>query len=83
MYHISYFRAGFHGLTYSIYGLNRGNLHCPEDLLYCHYSEPSKFLKEMEIVDIDILSNVSVIIIISALMHIATYLSLWVKLNKR
>lgn len=83
LYHISYFRAGFHGITYSMYGLNRSELYCPDVELYCHYTDPSKFLREMGIIDINIFSNVTIIIFICCILHCATYLSLWVRLNKR
>lgn len=80
MYHISYFRAGFHGVTYTMFGFNR-KLICPDD--YCHYADPSKFLGEMDIVNINLWGNMSVIIAVSSLVHIATYLTIWLKLNKR
>lgn len=83
LFHISYYRAGFQGIVYSIYGLNRRDLYCPEELYYCHYKEPIKFLQEMDIVDVDLVSNISVIVIIWSIMNAATYLTLWLKLNKR
>lgn len=83
MYQISYYRAGFQGIVYSIYGLNRPPLVCPKEQIYCHYSDPTNFLKEMDIIDVDLFSNMSVIVIICCLMHAATYLALWIKLNKR
>ena len=83
MFHVSYYRAGFQGIVYSIYGLNRQKLDCPEEALYCHYSDPTNFLKEMDIMDVDLVSNISVIVVIWCLMHAATYLTLWIKLNKR
>ncbi|XP_022899881.1 ATP-binding cassette sub-family G member 1 [Onthophagus taurus] len=83
MFHISYFRAGFQGLVYSVYGLPRPNLYCPETELYCHYLEPKKFLTEMEVIDINLWSNISFIIVVSFLMHVATYAAVWFKLHKR
>ncbi|KAL3266495.1 hypothetical protein HHI36_010665 [Cryptolaemus montrouzieri] len=83
IYSISYYRAGFHGIVYSIYGFHRSPLECPEEELYCHYSNPQKFLEEMGIVEVDLVSNISVIVAIWCLMHAATYLSLWFKLTKR
>lgn len=83
MFHFSYFRAGFQSLTYTIYGLPRPKLLCPADNIYCHYTEPTKFLNEMDIVDVNLWSNISYIVIISFLMHAATYAAVWYKLNKR
>lgn len=79
MYHISYFRAGFHGLLYSVY--YGRELPCTE--IYCHYKEPQKFLEEMEIIDVNLWANASVILATCGCVHIATYLALWLKLNKR
>lgn len=83
MYYLSYFRAGFHGLSYAVYGLPRPNLLCPSEDMYCHYVEPTKFLKEMDIVDINLWSNMTQIVAFSFIMHTATYFTLWRKLNKR
>ncbi|KAF2898941.1 hypothetical protein ILUMI_07234 [Ignelater luminosus] len=83
MFHISYYRAGFHGVVYSMYGYNRTDLECPEELLYCHYKHPTKLLREMGITDVNIYSNISLIVVISLVMHSLTYISLWLKLNKR
>nr|AEE63375.1 unknown [Dendroctonus ponderosae] len=83
LFTVSYFRAAFHGVVVSVYGFNRKDLYCPEEELYCHYADPSKFLKEMDIVNIDLVSNISMVLFIWCLMHTATYLTLWLKLNKR
>ncbi|KAI8422366.1 hypothetical protein MSG28_006226 [Choristoneura fumiferana] len=44
--YVSYLRYGLEGLINAIYGLNRPNLAC-DDELYCHYRYPSKFLNEI------------------------------------
>lgn len=83
LFHISFYRAAFQSVVYSLYGLGRGTLRCPEDEFYCHYQNPVKFLKEMDILNVDLVSNISVIVVIWCIMHAATYLALWLKLNKR
>lgn len=83
LYHLSYYRAGFHGVVVSVYGLNRTELACPEDLLYCHYALPTKFLKEMGIVNVDLSLNASLIVTITIVMHLLTFGALWLRLNKR
>ncbi|KAF5280008.1 hypothetical protein FQA39_LY05389 [Lamprigera yunnana] len=83
MFHISYYRAGFQGVVYGMYGLNRSKLECPEEFLYCHYREPKKILQEIGIDDVNIIENVVLIIFVGCLMHVLTYVSLWIKLNKR
>lgn len=83
VFFISYFRAAFQSIVYSMYGLNRNNLYCPFEEEYCHYQDPTKFLLEMDMVDIDLVTNIIVIVVVWCLMHAATYLTLWLRLNKR
>lgn len=83
MFHISYYRAGFQSVVYGMYGLNRSALECPEELLYCHYKRPEKIIQEMGIDDVNLGANISLIVFVGCLMHVLTYISLWVKLNKR
>lgn len=81
MFHISYFRAGFHSLLYTVYGSDRMDLLCDE--FYCHYKKPSKFLNEMEINDVNVVNNLVLILGIGVLMHLLTASALWCKLNRR
>ncbi|XP_034942024.1 ATP-binding cassette sub-family G member 1-like [Chelonus insularis] len=81
IFHISYFRAGFHSLIYAMYGFNRIDLKC--DDIYCHYKKPTKFLNEMEISDTNVMNNLVLIVGIGVLMHLLTASALWCKLNRR
>lgn len=81
LFHISYFRAGFHSLLYTVYGFDRMDLKCDE--FYCHYKKPTKFLKEMDIIDTNVVNNVILIVGIGVLMHLLTASALWCKLNRR
>lgn len=83
IFDISYFRAGFQSIVSTLYGFNRTKLFCPQDEEYCHYQDPTKFLDEMEMVDVGLLTNISLIVFFWSLMHVATYVTLWFKLNKR
>lgn len=83
IFFISYFRAAFQSVVYSVYGLDRGKLYCSPDNEYCHYQDPEHFLREMDIVDIDLVSNFILILCIGCIMYAATYLTLWLRLNKR
>lgn len=83
MFHISYYRAGFQSVVYGMYGFNRTALDCPDELLYCHYRQPQKILQEMGADDISLGANATLIVFVGCLMHVLTYISLWVKLNKR
>ncbi|CAF4835791.1 unnamed protein product [Pieris macdunnoughi] len=81
LHHISYFRAGFHLAVHSVYGFNRTKMHCSK--IYCHYITPSTFLKEMDMADIDVGSNIALVLSTTVLMHILTCTALWYRLNKR
>ncbi|KAM0736705.1 ATP-binding cassette subfamily G member 4 [Formica fusca] len=81
MFHISYFRAGFQSLLYTVYGFDRTDLKCDE--FYCHYKKPTKFLAEMDIVDVNVVNNLILILGIGVLMHLLTASALWCKLNRR
>lgn len=81
MFHISYFRAGFHSLVVTIYGFDRIDLKC--DDIYCHYKKPAKFLGEMEITDTNIMNNLVLIVGMGVVMHLLTASALWCKLNRR
>lgn len=86
LFHISYFRAGFHSLLVSIYGFNRKDLKCEdtkEIIAYCHYKKGQKFLSDMEIADTNVVNNLVLIIGIGVLMHLLTASALWCKLNRR
>lgn len=81
MFHISYFRASFQSLIYTMYGFDRMDLKCDE--FYCHYKKPTKLLAEMDIVDVNVVNNLILILGIGVLMHLLTASALWCKLNRR
>ncbi|XP_046664166.1 ATP-binding cassette sub-family G member 1-like isoform X1 [Homalodisca vitripennis] len=81
MYHLSYFRASFQGSFYSLYGFNRTTLICDE--FYCHYKNPTKFLKEMGFNNVNIEFDIKYILFCGVVFYILTIFSVWFKLNKR
>lgn len=86
MWHISYFRAAFHGIINTVYGMNRPYLVCPDTapLMYCHFTNPRIFLAEMlidEQQDLD--ENVALMGGVIVAMHVLTVMVLWLRLNKR
>ncbi|KAF7989927.1 hypothetical protein HCN44_008601 [Aphidius gifuensis] len=83
IFHISYFRAGFHSLIFTVYGFGRDKLACGESDQYCHYAQPVKFLEEMEIDQTNVVNNLVLIIGVGVLMHLLTASALWCKLNRR
>ncbi|XP_062548938.1 ATP-binding cassette sub-family G member 1 [Armigeres subalbatus] len=83
MWHISYYRASFHGILNSVYGMNRNDLYCPETQIYCHFRNPVLFQKDMDIEHVDMEKNFILIVSIVITMYIGTLFVLWYKLNKR
>lgn len=85
MWHISYFRAGFHGVIDTVYGMNRSDLWCPPDtqFKYCHFRNPKVFLREVSINELDSFNNIYLMSGVIILMHMLTLFTLWFKLNKR
>ncbi|EFN86039.1 ATP-binding cassette sub-family G member 1 [Harpegnathos saltator] len=81
MFYISYFRASFQSLVYTMYGFDRTELKC--DDLYCHFKKPVKFLIEMDINEVNVVNNLVLILGIGVLMHLLTAGALWCKLNRR
>ncbi|KAH8381029.1 hypothetical protein KR200_008888 [Drosophila serrata] len=83
MWHLSYFRAGFHGALNAIYGMDRPFLECPENAMYCHFRSPKVFLKYMMISDVHMSDCLLLMGIVIGVMHVLTIITLWHKLNKR
>lgn len=83
MWHLSYFRAGFHGALNAIYGMDRPFLECPENIMYCHFRSPKVFLKYMMISDVHMSDCIMLMGIVIGVMHLLTIITLWRKLNKR
>lgn len=86
MWHISYFRAGFHGAINTVYGMSRADLECPETapLQYCHFRDPRIFLAEMLIEEQQSLGeNMALMGGVTVAMHVLTVMVLWLRLNKR
>uniref|UniRef100_A0A146M7D3 ATP-binding cassette sub-family G member 1 n=1 Tax=Lygus hesperus TaxID=30085 RepID=A0A146M7D3_LYGHE len=82
MYNISYFRAAFQGSFLSLYGNNRSDLPCMEEI-YCHYKKPAKFLQEMGFDGFQPIPEVSYILAVGLLAYSLTAFTVWFKLNKR
>ncbi|KAM8715688.1 hypothetical protein ACLKA7_002695 [Drosophila subpalustris] len=83
MWHLSYFRAGFHGALNAFYGLDRSILECPANVMYCHFRSPKVFLNYMMISDVHMSDCVLLMGIVIGVMHLLTVITLWRKLNKR
>uniref|UniRef100_A0A1B0EZF2 ABC-2 type transporter transmembrane domain-containing protein n=1 Tax=Phlebotomus papatasi TaxID=29031 RepID=A0A1B0EZF2_PHLPP len=69
MWHISYYRVGFHGLLNTVYGMNRRDLTCPDTAMYCHFKKSNVFLTEMMINDISMESGIFMMSLLSNKQH--------------
>lgn len=83
MWHISYFRAAFHGVLNAIYGMDKPFLTCPPEEMYCHFRSPKVFLTQMMISDVSMQDSICLMSSVIVIMHILTVITLWYKLNMR
>lgn len=72
IFDVSYFRHSFQGTLKVIYGYGRENLTCSE--MYCHYKQPAKFLKYMNIsvgdLHVEIIGLIAWILILQIMFYI-------------
>uniref|UniRef100_A0A1A9WZY2 ABC transporter domain-containing protein n=1 Tax=Glossina brevipalpis TaxID=37001 RepID=A0A1A9WZY2_9MUSC len=83
MWHISFMRAGLHGILNTLYGMNRKPLDCPENMMYCHFHKPKYFLKFMKVDDVNMFDSFTTLFVSSGIVYLLTLIILWYKLNKR
>ncbi|XP_055387269.1 ABC transporter G family member 18-like [Condylostylus longicornis] len=83
MWHLSYFRFGFHGILNVVYGMNRGLLNCPKQEVYCHFKHPKIFLEYMMIQDVTMEYAMSMMAAVILVMHFLTIIVIWYKLTKK
>lgn len=83
MWNISYFRAGFHGVIETVYGMDRPFFKCPDSVMYCHFRDPRVLMSEMMVEDINFKDNIILMACVIVIMHVLTVIMLWYKLNKR
>lgn len=63
----------------SIYGMGRERLECKE--IYCHYSRPEKFLKEMSMDQSSYWIDAVALVVFFILLRVTTYFVLRWKLH--
>lgn len=83
LYHISFFRAAFHNVTYVIYGMGREILHCPEERVYCYFSAPKNMIYFAGIKHVDLINNSIMIASMTVILFVITYFTLSYRINKR
>lgn len=74
--HISYLRYALQGLVYSIYGHGRATIPCPEDILYCHYTTPDVFLKEIGMANVDYWFCIGMLCCVIVFLRLLAYCTL-------
>lgn len=81
-YKISYYRVAFQGSLSVLYGMNRTLLPCSNNF-YCHYRNPTKLLREMEVTDLDLAFDYSFVISFGIVFYLILFAVVWFRLNKR
>lgn len=79
--YLTYMRYGFEGLVLSVYGYGRGELHCPEDALYCQYKYPKIMLEDLTMSEERYWFNFIVLFANLVMLRIITFFSLRRKLT--
>lgn len=82
LHYFSFVRASFQSVVYSLYGFARDVLPCSDDV-YCHYKNPTKFLKEMQFQDVNIYPEFFYICFFFLCTYVLTTTVIWYRLNKR
>ncbi|KAJ8922550.1 hypothetical protein NQ315_007580 [Exocentrus adspersus] len=77
--YISYLRFGLEGIVGAVYGLDRGEIACPEDM-YCHYKYPKKFLQDVAVRADQFDNDVIALILFLFVLRISAYVILRYKL---
>jgi len=68
---------------FQLYNYGRKPLDCPPDELYCHFRQPEKLLKEIDVVHVNMYGNCAYIIILGVVVHLITYSFIYKRVNKR
>lgn len=80
--YVSYLRYGLQALVYSIYGFDRSSIPCPDEVVYCHYTTPAVFLKEIGMSNVNYWINFAIMCVIICLLRISAYCTLRKRLSR-
>lgn len=83
MYHISFYRAAFHNVVYVIYGMDRAQIPCPRDGVFCYFSSPKNMLYFSGVKDVNLVNNSLSVVIITMVLFVITFFSLTFRLKMR
>lgn len=69
----SFLRYGLEGLVISVYGYQRDDLVCPEDVIYCDYKNPRYFVNLMGMAGVSFWVDIGVLLGMLAAMNLVGY----------
>lgn len=67
--HLSYLRYGLEGIVSAIYGHDRPDMACPDDVDYCEYKSARYFMKMMGMADVSYAVDMGMLVLIFILFN--------------
>lgn len=81
LFHVSYMKYSLEAIATAVYSYDRPKMTCEE--IYCHFTSPSRFLKEVGMADVDFWTNFFVLLGAFVLLRVVGYCVLLVQVYYR
>lgn len=81
LFHISYLKYALEGASNAIFGFNRPKLQCNQ--IYCHYQIPNKFMKMIDMHHSDLVTVITVLLVICFLLRITAFFIMSLRIKRR